>query len=116
MIRFTPHAGASLRLGLLASACALLIGCTTPVAVRSLSAELVLTQRTYAASLHSYFGAVEKFADAQQRIAEIRIDEIAHEINRQFGRRANGEMAGAATPEAAPEGHRSTACRCRGRQ
>lgn len=37
-------------------------GCVTPVAVRSLSAGLVHTQRVYAASLQGYFAAVETFA------------------------------------------------------
>jgi len=73
-------------------------GCATPVAVRTLSAELVKTQRVYAVSLHAYFGSVEKFAEAQVKVAEIRIDEITAEINRDFAQRANSALAGAATP------------------
>ena len=72
--------------------------CATPVAVRTLSAELVRTQRVYAVSLHAYFGSVEKFAEAQVKVAEIRIDEITAEINRDFAQRANSALAGAATP------------------
>ena len=64
--------------------------CATPVAVRTLSAELVRTQRVYAVSLHAYFGSVEKFAEAQVKVAEIRIDEITPQINRDF--RTTGEQ------------------------
>jgi DNA repair exonuclease SbcCD ATPase subunit len=74
-----------------------LSGCGTPVAVRSLSGQLVTTQRAYAVSLHGYFAAVEKFADAQVTIAETRIDELTAEINRQYGTRASASIA--ATPD-----------------
>jgi len=73
-------------------------GCTAPVAVRTLSAQLVKTQSSYAVSLHAYFGSVEKFAEVQVKVAEIRIDEITAEINRDFALRANSALAGAATP------------------
>ena len=73
-------------------------GCATPVAVRTLSAQLVKTQSLYAVSLHAYFGSVEKFAEIQVKVAEIRIDEITAEINRDFAQRANSALAGAATP------------------
>ncbi len=73
-------------------------GCVTPVAVRSLSGQLLTTQRAYAVSLHGYFAAVEKFADAQVTIAESRIDELTAEINRQYGTRASASIA-AATPD-----------------
>jgi hypothetical protein len=71
----------------------------TPVAVRSLSAELVKTQQIYSVSLHGYFAAVEKFADAEVKIADYRIDEITLQLNREFGRRANAGLAGAVTPD-----------------
>ena len=59
---------------LLLIAAALQTSCVTPVAVRSLSAGLVQTQRVYALSLQSYFAVVEKFADAQVKVAEMRIN------------------------------------------
>lgn len=77
----------------------LLAGCGTPVAVRSLSAQLVVTERAYVVSLHSYFAAVEKFADAQATIAAGRIDELTAQINREYGRRANAGLAQPVTPE-----------------
>jgi len=83
---------------LLFLALSLLTGCGTPVAVRSLSGQLLTTQRAYAVSLHAYFAAVEKFADAQVMIAESRIDELTAEINRQYGTRASASLA-AATPD-----------------
>ena len=83
---------------LLFVAMSFLTGCVTPVAVRSLSAQLVANQRAYAVSLHAYFAAVEKFADAQVTIAESRIDELTAEINRQYGTRASASIA-AATPD-----------------
>jgi hypothetical protein len=73
-----------------------LIGCATPVAVRSLSGQLVATQRAYAISLHGYFAAVEKFADAQVTISNTRIDQLTAEINRQYGTRATASLATAA--------------------
>jgi hypothetical protein len=77
---------------------ALQTGCVTPIAVRSLSAGLVQTQRVYALSLQSYFAAVEKFADAQVRIAEMRIDAVTSQMNRALGQRAAADLARAATP------------------
>ncbi len=82
---------------LLAPAMSFLTGCATPVAVRSLSGQLVTTQRAYATSLHGYFAFVEKFADAQVTIAEGRIDGLTAEINRQYGMRAGASLA-TATP------------------
>ena len=76
------------RLLLFLSAIAVLTGCVTPVAVRSMSTQLVRTQLAYSLSLRGYFAAVEKFADAQVKIADYRIDEITSQMNREFGRRA----------------------------
>lgn len=87
------------RLLLLLFAVALLTGCVTPVAVRSMSAQLVRTQLAYSLSLRGYFAAVEKFADAQVKIADYRIDEITSQMNREFGRRAGAGLGQAATPE-----------------
>jgi hypothetical protein len=84
---------------LLLSAVALFTGCVTPVAVRGLSAQLVRTQLAYSLSLRGYFAAVEKFADAQVKIADYRIDEITSQMNREFGRRASAGLGQAATPE-----------------
>src|SRR5579863_1880633 len=83
---------------LLAAVC-LTTGCATPVAVRGLSAALVQTQHAYAASLQGYFAAVENFADAQVSIADLRMDEITAEMNRQFARRAGTGLTGAATAD-----------------
>ena len=83
---------------LLVLAMSFLIGCATPAAVRSLSGQLVTTQRIYATSLHGYFAAVEKFADAQVLIAQSRIDELTAEMSRQYGTRAGASLA-AATPD-----------------
>jgi hypothetical protein len=83
---------------LLFLAMSFLTGCGTPVAVRSLSGQLVATQRAYAVSLHGYFAAIEKFADAQVLIAQSRIDELTAEIDRQYGTRASASIA-AATPD-----------------
>ena len=88
-----------IRLLLLLCAVALLTGCVTPVAVRGLSAQLVRTQLAYSLSLRGYFAAVEKFADAQVKIADYRIDEITSQMNREFGRRANTGLALARTPD-----------------
>jgi hypothetical protein len=77
----------------------LLTGCGTPVAVRGLSAQLVVTQRAYVVSLHSYFAAVEKFADAQVKIAANRIDELTAQINQEYGARANASLGRALTPD-----------------
>src|SRR5947209_20169578 len=74
-------------------------GCVTPVAVRTLSSELVKTQRAYALSLHAYFGSVEKCAETQVKVAEVRLDEVTSEVNRDIAQRANSQLAGAATPE-----------------
>jgi hypothetical protein len=52
----------------------------TPVAVRGLSAQLVRTQLAYSLSLRGYFAAVEKFANAQVKIADYRIDEITSQM------------------------------------
>jgi hypothetical protein len=87
------------RLLLLLCAIALLTGCVTPVAVRGLSAQLVRTQLAYSLSLRGYFAAVEKFADAQVKIADYRIDEITSQMNREFGRRASTGLDLARTPE-----------------
>jgi hypothetical protein len=87
------------RMLLLLSAVALFTGCVTPVAVRGLSAQLVRTQLAYSLSLRGYFAAVEKFADAQVKIADYRIDEITSQMNREFGRRASAGLGQAATPE-----------------
>jgi len=76
-----------------------LAGCGTPVAVRSLSSQLVVTERAYVVSLHSYFAAVEKFADAQATIAAGRIDELTSQINREYGIRANTSLAQPLTPD-----------------
>jgi hypothetical protein len=81
------------------SAIALLTGCVTPVAVRSMSAQLVRTQLAYSLSLRAYFAAIEKFADAQMKIADYRIDEITVQMNREFGLRAGAGLGQAATPE-----------------
>jgi uncharacterized protein YhaN len=75
-----------------------LTGCATPAAVRGLSGQLVTTQRVYATSLHGYFAAVEKFADAQVLIAQSRIDELTAEMSRQYGARAGASLT-AATPD-----------------
>ena len=75
-------------------------GCATPVAVRGLSAQLVVTERAYAISLHSYCAAVEKFADAQVKIATGQIDQLTAQINHEFGTHANVNLRAAATPEA----------------
>lgn len=83
---------------LLFIAAGLQTGCVTPVAVRSLSAGLVQTQRVYALSLQTYFATVEKFADAQVRMAEMRIDDVTTQMNRARGERAAGDLARAATP------------------
>lgn len=74
-------------------------GCVTPVVVRSMSAQLVRTQLAYSLSLRSYFAAVEKFADAQVKIADYRIDEITSQMNRAFGQRAGAGLSQAATAE-----------------
>jgi hypothetical protein len=87
------------RLLLLLTVAASSTSCVTPVAVRSLSAQLVKTQQIYSVSLHGYFAAVEKFADAEVKIADYRIDEITSQMNREFGRRANAGLAGAVTPD-----------------
>ena len=87
------------RLTLFLLSVVLLTGCATPVAVRSLSAELLTTQRAYSVSLHAYFAAVEKFADAQVKIADNRIDEITAQINREYATRANTNLAAAVNPE-----------------
>jgi len=87
------------RLLLLLPAIAALTGCVTPVAVRGLSAQLVRTQLAYSLSLRGYFAAVEKFADAQVKIADYRIDEITSQMNREFGQRAGAALGHAATPE-----------------
>ena len=87
------------RLLLLLSAVASFTGCVTPVAVRSMSAQLVRTQLAYSLSLRGYFAAVEKFADAQVKIADYRIDEITSQMNREFGQRASAGLGHAATPE-----------------
>ena len=87
------------RLLLLFSAVALLTGCVTPIAVRSMSAQLVHTQSAYLLSLRGYFAAVEKFADAQVKIADCRIDEITAQMNREFGLRAGAGLGQAVTPE-----------------
>lgn len=84
---------------LLVLALSFLTGCVTPVAVRSLSGQLVTSQRAYAISLHGYFAAVERFADAQVTVANNRIDQLTAEINRQYGTRASASLAGAATPD-----------------
>jgi hypothetical protein len=73
-----------------------LTGCATPVAVRSLSSQLVATQRAYAISLHGYFAAVEKFADTQVTISNTRIDELTAQINRRYSLRATASLATAA--------------------
>ncbi|MBZ5595367.1 MAG: hypothetical protein LAP39_24245 [Acidobacteriia bacterium] len=85
---------------LFATAVSFLTGCATPVAVRGLSSQLVVTQRAYVISLHSYFVAVEKFADAQAKIATARIDELTAQIDREYGTRANATLGGTLTPEA----------------
>lgn len=72
--------------------------CVTPVAVRSLSAGLVQTQRVYAASLQSYFVAVEGFAGAQVKIAETQIDAVTSRMNSALGQRAAADLARASTP------------------
>ena len=82
---------------LLLPAMSFLTGCATPVAVRNLSGQLVTTQRAYAISLHGYFAAVEKFADAQVTISNTRIDELTAQINGQYGTRATASLA-TATP------------------
>jgi hypothetical protein len=87
------------RLLLLLCAVALSTGCVTPVAVRNMSAQLVRTQLAYSLSLRAYFAAVEKFADAQVKIADYRIDEITAQMNREFGKRAGSGLSRAATPE-----------------
>jgi|SRR5579864_647557 len=83
---------------LLVLAMSFLTGCATSAAVRSLSGQLVTTQRVYATSLHGYFAAVEKFADAQVLIAQSRIDDLTAEMSRQYGTRAGASLA-AATPD-----------------
>ena len=88
-----------IRLLLLLPAIAALTGCVTPVAVRGLSAQLVRTQLAYSLSLRGYFAAVEKFADAQVKIADYRIDEITSQMNREFGQRAGAGLNLARTPE-----------------
>ena len=88
-----------IRLLLLLPAIAALTGCVTPVAVRGLSAQLVRTQLAYSLSLRGYFAAVEKFADAQVKIADYRIDEITSQMNRAFGQRAGAGLSQAATAE-----------------
>ena len=87
------------RLLVLLSAAAVLTGCVTPVAVRNMSAQLVRTQLAYSLSLRVYFASVEKFADAQVKIADYRIDEITAQMNREFGKRAGSGLGQAATPE-----------------
>ena len=83
---------------LLVLAMSFLTGCATSAAVRSLSGQLVATQRIYATSLHGYFAAVENFADAQVLIAQSRIDELTAEMSRQYGTRAGASLA-TATPD-----------------
>jgi hypothetical protein len=64
-----------------------------------MSTQLVRTQLAYSLSLRGYFAAVEKFADAQVKIADYRIDEITSQMNREFGRRAGPGLDLARTPE-----------------
>ena len=64
-----------------------------------MSAQLVRTQLAYSLSLRGYFAAVEKFADAQVKIADYRIDEITSQMNRAFGQRAGAGLSQAATAE-----------------
>jgi len=95
------HTGVSMRRDsslLLLIAAALQTSCVTPVAVRSLSAGLVQTQRVYALSLESYFAVVERFADAQVKVAEMRIDDVTSRMNGALGQRAAADLAQAATP------------------
>src|SRR5258708_36998226 len=87
------------RLLLLLFAVALSTGCVTPVVVRSMSAQFVRTQLHFSLSLHSYFAAVEEFADAQVKIADYRIDEITAQMNHAYGLRAGSGLGQSATPE-----------------
>jgi len=73
------------RLLLLLSAIAALTGCVTPVVVRSMSAQLVRTQLAYPLSLRGYFAAVEKFADAQVKIADYASTKSRHRRTASLG-------------------------------
>jgi len=57
-----------------------LIGCGTPVAVRNLSQEQLKIQEAFEISLRTYFAAMERFAEAQMQVANLRILELTSEI------------------------------------
>ena len=72
----------------------LLTGCGTPMAVKRLSAEQAQVVTNYQQSLKAYFDVIERFADAQEKAADVLIDLTMAQIQSDLKKNAVDAVAG----------------------
>lgn len=73
--------------------CFLVLGCSTPNNVKKLSTEIVDVNEKYHQSLRNYFSVIEKFVDAQIKVAEFFIKESDEKIETLLKKKAKIQLA-----------------------
>lgn len=62
----------------------LVAGCATPKAVKQLSNEIVIINKSYNQSLTNYFLIIEQFVDAQVQLANYKLDQSFKSLNASY--------------------------------
>lgn len=73
--------------------CLLTLSCATPSSVKKLSIEIVDVNEKYHQSLKDYFSIIEKFVDAQIKVAEFLIKESDEKIETLLKKKAKIQLA-----------------------
>lgn len=73
--------------------CILTLSCATPNSVKKLSTEIVDVNEKYYQSLKDYFSIIEKFVDAQIKVAEFLIKESDEKIETLLKKKAKIQLA-----------------------
>lgn len=73
--------------------CILTLSCATPNSVKKLSTEIVDVNEKYHQSLKDYFSIIEKFVDAQIKVAEFLIKESDEKIETLLKKKAKIQLA-----------------------
>jgi len=73
--------------------CLLTLSCATPNSVKKLSIEIVDVNEKYHQSLKDYFSIIEKFVDAQIKVAEFLIKESDEKIETLLKKKAKIQLA-----------------------
>lgn len=85
------------RAGFVAIALMGCVGCGTPAAVKKLSTAQTQTLASYESTLKAYFDIVGRFADAQVKASNFRIDQLTKQINDSYKAEAAEKLAAAST-------------------